>query len=182
MATNCLLHNAFVCEKERTINRARTDGLVRIVHAFDWSSQSDNTVLIQDEVRHITEELENKQPLRFSFHALGAKDGSIYCDICRQIRSADIGIFDISTYNLNVILELGLAIGAGIYVFIVRSQHYPRKSGALSDLNGILEYRFSRRSGKLKFGADFSRSLRIKLRDSVNRRMKISPEGKIRGR
>lgn len=176
MAPNCLLHNAVACGKEKAIEMARADDMVRIVHAYDWSSQTDNSALIQEEVARVIGELKKKFPLKFSFRALGAKDGSIYCDICRQIRSADVGIFDISTHNLNVIFELGLAIGVGLYVFIIRSTHYHRKTRALSDLSGILEYRFTRRSGDLKFGANFARSLRIKLRDAAKRRMKIALE------
>ncbi|MBU1693262.1 MAG: nucleotide-binding protein [Verrucomicrobia bacterium] len=172
MTINCLLHNANTCGKEGTIGRARSDGSVRIVYAYDWHTHSDNTALIYEEVMSVINELKPKFPLKFSFRSLGAKDGSIYCDICRQIRSADIAIFDLSTYNQNVIFELGLAIGVGTYVFILRSRHYRRRTGTLSDLNGILEYRFSRRSGRLKFDTDFKQSLKRKLRNAAKRRMR----------
>lgn len=172
MSATCLLHNSRTCSKRRTIERTRRDDLVRIVHAYDWNIQSDNKALIYDEVMSVVRDLKQEFPLRFSFRSLGAKDGSIYCDICRQIKSADVALFDLSTYNLNVILELGLAIGVGTYVFLLRSRHYQQKQRALSDLNGILEYRFSRRSGRLTFQADFRRSLRSKLRLVAKRRMK----------
>jgi len=176
MTTNCLLHNADNCGKRNTIERAKADKQVRIVYAYDWSTHSDNTALIYEEAMRVVDELKHEFPLSFRFRSLRAKDGSIYCDICRQIRSADVAIFDLSTYNLNVILELGLAIGVGTYVFILRSQHYRRRSEALSDLNGILEYRFSRRSGRIRFDADFRRSLEMKLRAAAKRRMKASKE------
>jgi len=172
MSTTCLLHNSRTCGKRRTIERARHDDLVRIVHAYDWNTHSDNTALIYNEVMNIVRDLEQEFPVRFSFRSLGAKDGSIYCDICRQIKSADVALFDLSTYNLNVILELGLAIGVGKYVFLLRSQHYPQRQRVLSDLNGILEYRFSRRLGLLTFQSDFRSSLRSKLRRVAKRRMK----------
>jgi hypothetical protein len=117
------------------------------------------------------QEVKTEYPVKFSVKSLGAKDGSIYCDICRQIKSSDIALFDISSDNLNVIYELGLAVGAGAYVFILRSRHQRRRIGALSDLNGILEYRFSRRNGRLTFEADFRRSLKNKIRRAARRRM-----------
>ena len=172
MSAVCLLHNSRTCEKRGTIERSRGDDLVRIVHAYDWNTQSDNAALIYDEVMSVVRSLKQNIPLRFSFSSLGAKDGSIYCDICRQIKSADVALFDVSTYNLNVILELGLAIGIGTYVFILRSAHYRQRPRVLSDLNGILEYRFSRRSGRLTFHADFKRSLRTKLRLVAKKRIK----------
>ena len=172
MSATCFLHSSRICSKQITIERTNRDDLVRIIYAYDWNTQSDNTALIYEEVMSVAKDLERKFPVRFSFNSLGAKDGSIYCDICRQIKSADVALFDLSTYNLNVILELGLAIGVGTYVFLLRSKHYPQRQGALSDLNGILEYRFSRRSGRLTFQADFRRSLRTKLRLVAKRHMK----------
>jgi hypothetical protein len=70
-------------------------------------------------------------------------------------------------------LELGIAIGVGTYVFVLKSKHYKPSTNALSDLNGILEYRFSRRSGQLKFEADFQKSLKSKLRQIAKRNVKL---------
>lgn len=175
--TTCLLHNNRTCSKKKTIERAWEDDRIRIVHAYDWNSQSDNMALINHEVTNIINKLKEEFPLKFSFNTLGGKDGSIYCDICRQIKSADIALFDVSTNNLNVILELGIAIGVGAYVFILRSTHNRHGVRSLSDLNGILEYRFSRRSGRLNFKADFQRSLRAKLRQAAKNTMKIIAAG-----
>ena len=173
MATNCILHNEQECAKQANIEKLKAGNIVRIVHAFDWNSQSDNTALIQEEVGHIIDEMKNKFPsINYKYETLGGKDGSIYCDICRQIKSADIGLFDVSTHNSNVVFELGLAIGIGIYVFILRSMHSRREKSALSDLNGILEYRFSRISGNLRFKANFKRSLRTKLVKAAKRHLK----------
>lgn len=132
--------------------------------AYDWNTITDNTALIYEFVNDVIQEVKSDYPIKYSLNSLGAKDGSIYCDICRQIKTADIALFDLSSYNLNVIFELGLAIGVGAYVFILRSRHQRRKIGALSDLNGILEYRFSRRGGNLTFDADFRKSLKNKMR------------------
>lgn len=160
----CLLHNTRTCGKRQTIARSRDDRKVRVAYAYAWGTHSDNTALIYETVNGIFQDLQGRYPdTTFDFQTLGGKDGSIYCDICRQIRTADIVLLDISNHNPNVILELGLAIGSGAYVFILRSAHYKRSSKGLSDLNGILEYRFSRRNGHVKFQADFVRSLTSKL-------------------
>jgi predicted nucleotide-binding protein len=157
------LHNNETCAKKREIASAKSDGRTRIAYAYDWSTGSINKDLIRNEVKAIVEELKQEYSLRFLFVVLRGKDGSIFCDICRQIRSADVGLFDISTHNLNVILELGLATGTGMPVFILRSTQYRRNLNTLSDLDGILEHRFYTRKGHLTFKADFRRSLKSKL-------------------
>jgi nucleoside 2-deoxyribosyltransferase len=172
MSPICMLHNNSSCAKEKTIHRAQADNRVRIIYGYDWHTYSDNLALVYDHIQSIIDELKPKYSNSFMFNRLGAKDGSIYCDICRQIQSADIAIFDLSTNNLNVIFELGLAIGTGKHVFILRSKHYKSPKRSLSDLNGILEYRFSRRSGHLSFEADFRRSLLSKLHIIAKRHLK----------
>jgi len=176
----CLLHNRRSCSKRRTIQRARSLSTVRVMNAFDWGSRSDNEALIYEEAQRVFSRLRTDFPeLKFTFRSLGGKDGSIYCDICRQIRSADIVVCNLSTYNPNVILELGLAIGSGAYVFVLRSTHYRRRKG-LSDLDGILEYRFSRREGRMRFAADFTRSFKRKLRSVAAKRMRTLGEKSTR--
>jgi hypothetical protein len=164
MKTTCMLHNNKSCAKENSIKRAHEDNYIRVVYGYDWNTHSDNYVLIFEQVEAAVAKFSRKYSNEVKFERLGGKDASIYCDICRQIQSADIAIFDLSTNNLNVILELGLSIGTGKYIFIVRSKHYKRISHSISDLNGILEYRFSRRYGRIKFAVDFQRSLLAKLR------------------
>jgi hypothetical protein len=171
MSTNCLLHNTITCGKRKTIERYRLTNHIKIVYGYDWESTSDNIVLIYELINKITNELSKKFPVKFEFQSLGGKDGSIYCDICRQIKQADVAIFDLSKNNLNVIFELGLAIGIGTYVFMLRSTHYKKQSKGISDLNGILEYRFSRHAGRLQFQSDFKRSLIRKLISVAKKRL-----------
>lgn len=159
-----MLHNRRACARRATILHTQADHCIRIVYGYDWHTHSDNIALVYDQVQDIIGEFRQKYSNKVIFTCLGGSDASIYCDICRQIQSADIAMFDISTNNPNVILEFGLAIGTGKYVFILRSKHYKPSERSLSDLNGILEYRFSRRSGKLSFDADFRQSLSKKLR------------------
>lgn len=172
--STCLLNNNRVCSKQKSIDKTWADNQIRIVHAYDWNSKSDNLALLYDEIMKVLNKFKKEYPLlKFSFNTLRGNDGSIYCDICRQIKSASVALFDLSTNNLNVILELGMAIGAGAYVFILKSKHYKRGVHSLSDLNGILEYRFTRKSGLLKFEADFQKSLKSKLRIVAKRKMKL---------
>jgi len=172
----CLLHNERTCARKEAIQRAKSSSTVRVMNAFDWGSASDNEALVYEEAQKVFSRLRSAFPeLEFSYHALGGKDGSIYCDICAQIRSADVVVLNLSTNNPNVILELGLAVGSGAHVFVVRSNHY-RKQKGLSDLNGILEYRFSRSGGRMKFEADFPGSLERTLRSVARERMRTLGE------
>ena len=127
MITNCLLHNRRNCAKRKAIERYRAGNRLKIVYAYDWHTTSDNLVLIKDEIDKVINQTNQKYPtVKIDFQLLEGKDGSIYCDICRQIQQADIAIFDLSTNNLNVIFELGLAIGSGAYIFIILSAHCRR--------------------------------------------------------
>lgn len=169
----CLLHNTQNCTMEKELNRANSDERVRIVCGYDWSSKSDNPAWIYDEVEKVVDEVKPDFPgIKFKFEKLGGKQGSIYCDICRQIQAADIALFDISSHNLNVIFELGLATGTGANIFILRSKHHPRQTHSISDLNGILEYRFTRGRNRLNFEVSFIKSFKSKLRVAAKRRLR----------
>lgn len=171
MTSTCILHNARTCGKHKTIENYRLSNRIKIVYGYDWKSKSDNIVLIKEDIiDKIINELSDEFYMRFEFEILGGKDGSIYCDICRQIKQSDIAIFDLSTNNLNVVFELGIAIGTGAYVFMLRSAHSHRQPRNLSDLNGILEYRFTRLDGRLRFQSNFERSLKIKLKNVAQKR------------
>lgn len=161
--STCMLHNNNTCSKISAIKRAKGDDGIRIVYAYDWNTPTHNYMLIREQIKDVINEFTEKYIAKVSFTRLGGKDASIYCDICRQIQSADIAIFNLSTNNLNVVFELGLAIGTGKFIFLLRSKHYKKTSRSLSDLNGILEYRYSSRSGQVKFDANFKKSLLNKL-------------------
>ena len=102
--------------------------------------------------------------LNLKFQGLGGKQtGSIYCDICCEIQKSDIILFDISTHNINVIFELGLALGSGAYVYILRSRHQKKPMKEFSDLSGILEYRYTRPEGILNFQSNLVGDINSKL-------------------
>lgn len=170
----CLLHNTRTCAKANAIENVKCDNQVRVIVSYDWGTQSGSMALICDKVKEIFDEIKEEFPgVKFSIRDLRGKDGSIYCDICRQIRSADVALFELSTYNLNVVIELGLAINAGDYILILRSAHYTLNPEKLSDLHGILEYRYSHRGGVLKFRANFVRTLKVKLRAAARRKLNL---------
>ena len=170
----CLLHNTRGCTKANAIENVKCDNKVRVIVSYDWGTQSGSMALIRNKIKEIFDEMKQEFPgVKFLLQDLRGKDGSIYCDICRQIRSADVALFELSTYNLNVVIELGLAINAGDYVLILRSAHYTLKPEILSDLQGILEYRYSNRGGILKFQANFVRTLKAKLRFTARRKSKL---------
>jgi nucleoside 2-deoxyribosyltransferase len=87
-----------------------------------------------------------------------------------SIKKSDIVIFNLSTNNPNVIFELGLAVGSGAYVFLLRSRHYSINTKVLLDLNGILEYRYTRRNGHYNFDSDFKGALEKKIRLLVRKK------------
>ncbi|MDQ7835691.1 MAG: hypothetical protein RDU24_09945 [Humidesulfovibrio sp.] len=163
MSPLCLLNNENMCAKSSTVETLKSDTTVRVAYGYDWGTMSDNSALIFWHVEGIFRELRKEFGIEFEMFSLGGRDGSIYCNICSQLQSADIAVFDLSTHNVNVAFELGIAVGAGTHVFVLRSNHYKRQKRSFSDLNGILEYRFTRGSGKLKFEANFTRSLTEKL-------------------
>jgi len=172
MIKNCMLHNKRECSKRASINRYRQRKEILIVHGFDWGSSSDASALIYDFIDKIIKPIGSKYGIKIDFQKLGSKEGSIYCGICYAIQKADVVIFDISTNNLNVIFELGLAIGSGAYVYILKSRHYSRSAKTLSDINGILEYRFTRRGGTLNFDTDLEKRLKFKIKTIAKKKLK----------
>lgn len=163
MITNCILQNAKKCIHRESIRKCALSSKITIVYGFDWKVNTDNPALMYDFVNKIIKDVSQEHSIQTEFQGLGGKDGSIYCNICEQIQKADIGLFDISTHNLNVIFELGLAISSGLYVYILRSRHHKLPTKLLSDLNGVLEYRFTRTAGNLKFEANLEENLRQKI-------------------
>ena len=159
-----MLHNRRECTKRKLINKYKLKKQILIVHGFDWGTSSDTSALIYNFINKKIKPIGGKHGVKIIFQKLGSKEGSVYCGICYAIQKADVAIFDISTNNLNVILELGLAIGSGAYVYIVRSRHYSHAVKSLSDINGIVEYRFTRRGGSLNFNTDLEKRLIFKIK------------------
>ena len=153
MIDTCLINTSAKCSRLAEINSYKESvNIVQLAYAFDWKVQSDTPAAIHDFYLKELVPLAKKYGLNLMFQGLGGNQtGSIYCDICCEIQKSDIILFDISTHNINVLFELGLAIGSGAYVYILRSLHQKSPKKEFSDLNGILEYRYTRPGGNLKF-------------------------------
>lgn len=157
MIETCFVHNSNNCSRINEINLYKKSSNVLIAYGFDWNVESDNIALVYADIyKKQLQPVARKLGIELEFESLGGKkSGSIYCNICCQIQKSDIAIFDLSTNNINVIFELGLAVGSGAYVYVLRSKHQKTPKKQLSDLNGILEYRFTRRNGLLNFNGYF---------------------------
>ena len=169
----CLLHNGNMCVKQNAIAARKSDTTVRVAYGYDWGTITDNSVLVRWHVEEIFKKLKEQYGINFEMFSLGGRSGSIYCDICAQLQGSDVALFDVSTHNVNVAFELGVAVGVGTSVFVLRSNHYKQQKRAFSDLNGILEYRFTRKAGDLRFEANFSRAFTDKLIQAAVRRISI---------
>lgn len=70
---------------------------------------------------------------------------SVFCEICKAVRSSVALIADVTTLNFNVLFELGLALGLGIPVIPIRDPSYSVyeadfRSFSLLDTTGYLSY------------------------------------------
>ena len=178
MIDNCLLHNRKNCSKREFIQRYKRQSKTLIVYGYDWGYSSDTPALIYEFIERKIRPIAEESSIELQFEGLEGKEGSVYCGICQLIQKADIAILDITTNNFNVIFELGLSVGSGAYVYLLRSKHKPYQKNVFSDLNGILEYRFTRRGGKLKFEADLEKDLlnRIRYLAKEKNKQKLTPE------
>ena len=173
MIDKCLINSLTECSRlDEIFSYKKSDNIVQLAHAFDWGIQSDTPALIYDFYKYELLPLSKRFGLDLEFQNLGGKQtGSVYCDICCEIQKSDIILFDISTHNINVLFELGLAIGSGAYVYLLRSMHQKKPKKDFSDLNGILEYRYTRPEGRLNFQSNLVGDINSKLQIIASNRM-----------
>lgn len=78
--------------------------------------------------------LKNAIPVDLDFRSLAAGYGEhLFNEICRDIISADIAVFDTSELNPNVMLEMGVALTWGIRVLPIKMKDRPEPP---SDISG----------------------------------------------
>ena len=78
--------------------------------------------------------LKNAIPVKLDFRALAAGYGEhLFNEICRDIISADIAVFDTSDLNPNVMLEMGVALTWGVRVLPIKMKECPKPP---SDISG----------------------------------------------
>jgi nucleoside 2-deoxyribosyltransferase len=62
----------------------------------------------------------------------------IFCEICRRMRGATTIYADVTTFNFNLLFEIGYAIGLGLPVRPIRDSSYIRDRRAFDAL-GVLD-------------------------------------------
>jgi len=78
--------------------------------------------------------LKNARPVTLDFRSLAAGYGEhLFNEICRDIISADIAVFDTSDLNPNVMLEMGVALTWGVRVLPIKMKDCPKPP---SDISG----------------------------------------------
>ena len=109
------------------------------------------------------------------FRSLGAGYGEhLFNQIARDIAAADIAVFDTSDLNPNVMIELGMAIMAGVRVLTIREQGCPWPP---SDIQGLTWFEHADSGAKIsddkreEIGKLIERALRAKF----NRERTSSP-------
>jgi len=174
MIDTCLINSSKGCSRLSEINQNKKSNNIQIAYAWDWNISSDNPALIYEFCERELVPYAKELGLNIVFQSLGGKQtGSIFCDICKEIQKSDIIFFDISSHNINVLFELGLAIGSGAIVYLLRSKHQKKPAKSFSDLNGILEYRFTRSGGNLKFESNLVGDIAFKLRTIAKLRLPV---------
>ena len=76
---------------------------------------------------------------------------AIFCKICQQIMNAELVIVEISDDNPNVLIELGMAIGHGKKILLLRDPS-EKNSHLPSDLSGIFYFNYSKLDDLLREG------------------------------
>jgi predicted nucleotide-binding protein len=96
----------------------------------------------QDDYRKVYTSLEKAFNVKFIFADEQISSLHILQKICNYIRESEFGIYDISGWNPNVTLELGLALGLPEKCFIAINPEKTNVSEVPSDLRGVdrMEY------------------------------------------
>jgi hypothetical protein len=115
--------------------------------------------------------LKNAIPVTLDFRSLAAGYGEhLFNEICRDIISADIAVFDTSDLNPNVMLEMGVALTWGVRVLPIKMKDCPEPP---SDISGQTWADYEN-SGQVFVGPDHS----IKMLRMVERSARKKQKGK----
>jgi predicted nucleotide-binding protein len=87
--------------------------------------------------RHCFENLEKKFRVKFVSADEQITSQHILQKIVYQIKESDFGIYDITSWNPNVTLELGLALGMNERVFLVLNPNMSEITDVPSDIRGV---------------------------------------------
>lgn len=82
--------------------------------------------------------LKRKDPSWFSWTTLPIGGKIIFCEICKAIREAEVVVADITTFNLNVMFEIGFSIGLHKPIRLIRDPSYEKDKKSFERI-GLLD-------------------------------------------
>lgn len=145
------------------IERRSQRDVLRVVFGYQFKSDCYDTDSLIKNIKAQFEEAVNDYnstasaiPIRLEFSSLAAGYGEhLFNEICRDIISADIAVFDTSDLNPNVMLEMGVALTWGIRVLPIKRSGQKKPP---SDISGHTWADYEG-SGERFFDGDHSRKM-----------------------
>ena len=90
-----------------------------------------------EDYKRVFENIGKIYPVTFKFADEQITNQHILLKISNYIRDHDISLFDITGWNPNVALELGIAVGMGRKYFILMNMHIDNNGEVPSDIRGV---------------------------------------------
>lgn len=126
---------------ENVANKKSRGKILSVVFGYQFKSDRYDTARLKENVENSFKSavdgynsLKNAIPVILEFRPLAAGYGEhLFNEICRDIISADIAVFDTSDLNPNVMLEMGVALTWGIRVLPIKMKDCPKPP---SDISG----------------------------------------------
>jgi DNA-binding MarR family transcriptional regulator len=132
----------FTDEDWETVSEKKSRGsTLSVVFGYQFESKMYDVVRLRENVERNYQlavdeynSFRNAVPVVLDFRSLAAGYGEhLFNEICRDIISADIAVFDTSELNPNVMLEMGVALTWGIRVLPIKIKNCPKPP---SDISG----------------------------------------------
>lgn len=126
---------------EIVAERKSKGNILSVVFGYQFKSDRYDSTSLKDNMEKSFESavneynsLKNAIPVTLDFRSLAAGYGEhLFNEICRDIISADIAVFDTSDLNPNVMLEMGVALTWGVRVLPIKMKYCPKPP---SDISG----------------------------------------------
>lgn len=99
-----------------------------------------------DDYKAVFEAIRKSYAVEFKFADEQITNQHVLTKITNYIRDADISLFDITGWNPNVALELGIAVGLGRRYFILLNHKIDQNKEVPSDIKGIDRIQYSSNS------------------------------------
>jgi hypothetical protein len=126
---------------ETVTDKKSLGGVLSVVFGYQFKSSFYNAAVLKENVERSFKlavddynSLKTAIAVTLDFRSLAAGYGEhLFNEICRDIISADIAVFDTSDLNPNVMLEMGVALTWGIRVLPIKMKNCPKPP---SDISG----------------------------------------------